>query len=85
MSNKKIIGILRPFDKKQCFQVYEDGNALETKYTTIDDLEATIYELCEKYSVTEVDLTGPKQYNRGLKKKFETKYSNSNKININIV
>lgn len=85
---KKIIGVLRPFDRRQNFYVYEDGNRLEVKQPTIDEITDTIFVLCDKYSITQVDLTGPKQYNRGLKKKIELaemqKYS-ENKLTINII
>ena len=85
---KKIIGVLRPFDRRQNFYVYEDGNKLDTKQPTVDEINETIFALCQKYEITQVDLTGPKQYNRGLKKKIELaemqKY-NENKLTINII
>lgn len=85
---KKVIGILRPFDRRQNFYVYEDGNRLEARQPTVDEITDTVFALCDKYDITQVDLTGPKQYNRGLKKKIEIaemqKYS-ENKLTINII
>ena len=85
---KKIIGVLRPFDRRQNFYVYEDSNRLETKQPTIDEINETIFALCQKYDIIQVDLTGPKQFNRGLKKKIELaemqKY-NENKLIINVI
>jgi hypothetical protein len=86
--SRKIVGLIRPFDVKQNFYVYEDGNKLGDTTATIDTLNDTIFSLADKYNVTKVDLVGPKQYIRGLSKKFQeaeiAKY-NENKIEINIV
>lgn len=68
---KKIIGILRPFDYKQQFFVYEDGNKIDSIETTIDDLPKEVIDLAQKYEIIQVDLTGPKQYGRGIKKNIE--------------
>jgi hypothetical protein len=85
---RKIVGLVRPFDMKQNFYVYEDGNKIDTATPHIDDINSTIFALADKYNITQVDLVGPKQYIRGLTKKFqeaEMQKYNENKININIV
>jgi hypothetical protein len=85
---RKIVGIIRPFDLKQNFYVYEDGNKLATANPTIDEMNDIIFAFAQKYDVNQVDLVGPKQYNRGLSKKLQetemTKF-NENKLIINIV
>lgn len=85
---KKIIGILRPFDIMKTLYVYEDGNKIAMVETTIDELDSKILALCQEYDVTQVDLTGPKQYVRGVQEKIQeasvTKY-NSKEIIINII
>jgi hypothetical protein len=85
---KKIVGIISPFDMKQNFYVYEDGNKVAAATPTISTLNETIFSLSEQYGVSQVDLVGPKQYNKGLVKKFKeaemAKYNN-NKIEINII
>lgn len=54
----------------------------------MNELNETIFSLMEEYNVVQLDLVGPKQYNRGLSKKIKeaemTKFS-SNKLEINIV
>lgn len=85
---KKIIGIISPFDIKQNFYVYEDGNKIDTISTTIKDISKDIFLLVEKYNIYKIDLSGSKQYNRGLKKqiqKAEMNKFNENKLEINII
>ena len=54
----------------------------------IEQMENHILNLCEQYEITQVDLTGPKQYIKGIQERVQkaelTKYNN-NKININII
>lgn len=75
----KIVGVLRPFDVQQTFYVYEDGNVLEEARSTVDDIPALLFTLIQKYGVTEVTLSGPKQYSKGVAKAFnkatETKFT----------
>lgn len=85
---KKIVGVVRPFDRKQNFYVYEDGNKLAIATPTIDEINNTIFSFVDTYDVHQVDLVGPKQYLRGLGKKIKeaelTKY-NKNELEINII
>ena len=85
---KKIIGIIQPFVATQQIYVYEDGNKLACEQPRMNELNETIFSLMEEYNVVQLDLVGPKQYNRGLSKKIKeaemTKFS-SNKLEINIV
>jgi hypothetical protein len=85
---RKIVGVLRPFDMKQNFYVYEDGNKLAVTAPTLDKINETIFSLAEEYDIKQVDLVGPKQYIRGLTKRFKeaeiAKY-NKNTIEINII
>jgi hypothetical protein len=85
---RKIIGMIRPFDMKQNFYVYEDGNKLDLASPTIDEINETVFALMQKYDVKQLDLVGPKQYNKGLSKKIKEaeliKYD-KNTLEINIV
>ena len=85
---KKIIGILRPFDLMKTFYVYEDGNKIGMFSASVDDLDSVLLAACEEYGVTQVDLTGPKQYVKGIQEKIKqvetTKY-NKSEIIINII
>lgn len=85
---KKIIGVLRPFDLVQKFYVYEDGNKIDTVAVKIDDVPNTILGLSNKHDVYQLDLTGPKQFSRGISSKIkeeEIKKYNQEKIEINII
>lgn len=85
---KKIVGLIKPFDLKQNFYVYEDGNKIDTALPKIDEIGNTVLSLADKYNITQVDLVGSKQFNKGLRKKLQeeemTKF-NSNKLTINIL
>lgn len=85
---KKIIAILRPFDRKQNVYVYEDNNKIAAHQVTLDDFNTFMFQLNQQYDVTQIDLSGPKQFSRGIKRRLEEeeikKYS-ENKLNINII
>ena len=85
---KKIIAVLRPFDRKQNIYVFEDNNKIDEKQTTLEDFNISIFQLSKEYEITQVDLSGPKQFSRGIKRKLEEaeieKYS-ENKLVINII
>lgn len=84
----KIIGILGPFNPTQTFVVYENGQKLAVVDTDIDNLYDTIFSLIDTYDIEQIDLTGPKNFSRGISKRFEekelTKYS-KNKVKINVI
>ena len=88
MELRKIVSIIRPFDRQQNIYVYEDGNKLETASATIQEMEDIIFTFVDKYNISQIDLVGPKQYLKGLQRKIEktefTKY-NQNKLEINII
>lgn len=85
---KKIVGVLRPFDLKQNFYVYENGNKIDAATPTVDEINSTVLAFVEKYDIEQLDLVGPKQYAKGISKKFQeaelNKY-NQNKIVINLI
>ena len=85
---KKIIGIIRPFDIQNTFYVYEDGNKIDMVSYNLSDVEYSILDLCNKYDITQVDLTGPKSYIKGIETKIKevelTKY-NKSEIVVNII
>lgn len=88
MGKRKIIGILRPFDLDQNLFVYEDSNKIDAVKTTIENLNESLFALVEKYNIKQIDLTGPHQFLRGIKKDFKEKefekYSIDN-IEINLI
>lgn len=68
---KRIIGIFKPFELEQTVLVYENGNKIDSKKIKTQEAYDTIFGLAEEYQIDRVDLTGPKQYVRGLIKHFE--------------
>ena len=85
--SKKIVGILKPFDLNHSFYVY-DGEKIDYINPDINEMPSQLFALAEKYGITQVDLTGPKQYLVGIKqyllKEEKIKY-NKNKLNINLI
>lgn len=85
---RKIVGLIKPFDMKQNFYVYEDGNKLTSAEPKLEEISDTIFSFADQYNITQVDLVGPKQYIRGLTKKIqetEIKKYSKNKLEINII
>ena len=85
---KKIVGVLRPFDLEQSFYVYENGNKIDMAHPTVDEINEVVFSFIEKYNISQVDLTGPKQYSKGISNKIKEaemlKY-NKNSLEINII
>ena len=86
--NKKIVGVLRPFDRRQNFYVYEDGNRIDKISVTLEEMNESLFALAQKHDVMRIDLSGPKQYARGIAKKLQedeiAKYSRAF-LTINII
>lgn len=84
---KKIVALIRPFDLEQAVYVFENGNKIDMITSPLDDINNSIFQLIDKYSLDEIELIGPKSYAKGIKNKFEeeelSKY-NENKIKISI-
>ncbi len=68
---KKIVGVLRPFDRRQNFYVYEDGNRIDKISVTLEEMNESLFALAQKHDIMRIDLSGPKQYARGLAKKLQ--------------
>lgn len=79
--NKKIIAILHPFEYKHFIYVYQDGNKIDMAKVLIDDVPDNIIIFAEKYKINKIELSGPKQYARGIQNKIQeyeiTKYGKS--------
>lgn len=85
---KRIIGIFKPFELKQKLFVYEDGNKIDSLEVSNAELKDALFALAEKYQIDRVDLSGPKQYVRGLSKqleKVEKQKYNKHSITFNII
>ena len=68
---KKIIGVLRPFDLVQKFYVYENGNKIDAVGAKLDEIPTTVLGLSQQYDVHQLDLTGPKQFSKGISSKIK--------------
>lgn len=85
---KRVVGVFKPFAAKQRLLVYEDGNRIDAVEAPILEIADTLFNLAEKYEIDRVDLTGPKQFTKGLASQFQTlektKY-NKNSLTYNII
>lgn len=85
---KKIVGMVRPFDAKQTFYVYEDGNVLGVKTPSLENITEDILSLAKEFNVNRIDLAGPKQFNHKIVKDIQKeeflKY-NKNSLEINLI
>ena len=85
---KRLVIIAKPFAPYQKILVYENGNKIDGIEIKQLELGDNLFGLAEKYQIDKVDLTGPKQYVRGLVKQFEqlelNKY-NRNSISFKVI
>lgn len=68
---KKIITMLQPFALNQNIIVYENGNKIDMKESTIDNLVEEVSKLIEQYDIKQIDFIGAKQYAKGLGNKIK--------------
>lgn len=85
---RKIIGKICPFSMEQPFFVYT-GDELVARFSIKqDNFTEELLAAVEKYGAVQVDLTGSKSFNNGLKRQVEQsskfKYNFSNII-INVI
>jgi hypothetical protein len=78
----KIVGIIRPFEVKQHFYVYENGNKIDAvDAATVDEIVNTVFTLKDKYNINQLELVGAKTYSTGISKQIKeaelTKYNNN--------
>ncbi len=76
---KKIVAMIQPFSLKQNFYIYENGNKIASVSPKTDEIVETVLSFMKEHDVDQLDLLGPKQYNRGLRKKI--KEAEMNKFN----
>lgn len=85
---KKIIAIVKPFDKIQYIHIYEDGECLCSHGIPMDQFSEHLPELAAQYMTDEVDIAGPKTFTNKLKEEIET-YSlthyNDKQIKVNLI
>ena len=84
---KKIVGTLQPFQFLQTLYVYEDGNAIDKRETTINNFPEIITELAKEYNLTDIQLFGPAHYIKGIihkVQKYELNKYNHNNLIFNI-
>lgn len=84
----RIVGVMRPFELQQQLFVYKGSEQLANILSKERETVENIMALASEYNAERVDLTGPKQYSRGIKRKLEeaemSKY-NKNTLTINIL
>lgn len=82
---RKLIAIVRPFERFQTVYVYEDSNKIDQLKVALTDLNHTIFSLSEKYSVKDIALIGSKHFNQGIQKGLmDTEVQKYNKQEFNI-
>lgn len=83
---KKIVTVIKPFVVDQHIFVYENGNKIDLITCKLEEIPTKMLELCSKYSSNRIELVGPKNYNRGIKKQIkELEMTKYNKEEIEII
>lgn len=65
---RKLVAIVRPFERFQTVYVYEDSNKIDQLKVALTDLNNTIFSLSEEYSIKDITLIGSKHFNQGIQK-----------------
>lgn len=82
----KIVTIVKPFNSSFPVYVYNEGELVEEKDANMDNLIDEIILLADKYSISQIDVAGPKKFNQGIQKLIEekglTKYDVSYQVNL---
>lgn len=60
--NNRVVAKINLFDAKQEVITYQDNLVIDTQKVNMEDLKKTIIEICEKYSIKDISLVGPKKY-----------------------
>lgn len=85
---RKLVAIVRPFERFQTVYVYEDSNKIDQLKVALTDLNNTIFSLSEKYSVKDITLIGSKHFNQGIQKGLmvaEKQKYNKQEFNITLI
>ena len=87
--DKKIIGIIKPFDVYQTFYVYEGDKLKDFETVSMDDIPKMVFMFMDRYDVNEVELSGAsKEYLKGIAneiQKEEVNKYNKSVLKINII
>lgn len=71
---KHIITMVQPFMIDQQVIVYENGNKIDAIQCTVDDLPTTIADKANQYEITDIQIGGPRKYNKILGNKIAEEY-----------
>lgn len=85
---RKLVAIVRPFERFQTVYVYEDSNKIDQLKVALTDLNNTIFSLSEKYNVKDITLIGSKHFNQGIQKGLmvaEMQKYNKQEFNITLI
>ena len=71
---KEAIIRLNPFISKQKIYIYEDSTHIDTTETKIGEIAESVMEICDKYNLDKIILSGSKSYSAGIKNIISNKY-----------
>ena len=73
---KNIVINLSMFTFEQDVYYYEDGDCVEKRKVSMDDIETTVAQLRKKYQVHKISVAGPMDYVNQLGKELSTTFDN---------
>ena len=74
--NKNIIVNLSMFVLEQDVYYYENGDCVEKRKVSVNDLSNTIEQLRKKYQVRKISIAGPADYAAEVGKEISTTFDN---------
>ena len=70
---KKIIVVLKPFILNQSVYVYDDQKLIDTYEIDTFNISEKIIETANLYDISQIDMSGPKEYAKGITNKIAQK------------
>ena len=70
---KKIIVVLKPFVLNQSVYVYDDQKLIDTYEIDTVNISEKIIETANLYDISQIDMSGPKEYAKGIANKIAQK------------
>ncbi len=85
---KKIIMVLKPFVLNQPVYVYDDQKLIDTYEIDTFNISKKIIETAKLYNISQIDVSGPKEYAKGITNqiaKKELEQYSTNQLTFNYI
>lgn len=84
---QKIVGVLQPFDLKQTFYIYQDGNKKDLITCKLEQIPQSLINFAQQNNIFNIELIGPKFFSKKIATNIRDYNINNynQKLNIKII